>query len=308
MNQQPPDRTSAYKSWLERAVRAKNSVQICIAEQEKLRRQMHQQTLEFWKRYHSDPTETTVVRDTRIRLTGVQQLREEAERMLMEANEALKQIELERSLSNIENNLSKNKSASSMSGSISSESEGRLGKTEKDSLVSESSTDKTEHAVLRIANSMPVLRPTRHEFEQVGMLVDERGFFDSIVPDIEQARFSIEILCPFVKEQFSYSLKRLGAFCARGGTVIFYTRPNERSEFLEAAKRQGITIIFREKMHEKVIIIDDRIVWEGSLNMFAHYESSDCMRRLVGTRFAQEHRNLHKLPEIIDIAANYSDA
>jgi hypothetical protein len=52
----------------------------------------------------------------------------------------------------------------------------------------------------------------------------------------------------------------------------------------------GVTVIQRSKTHQKIAIIDDRICWEGSLNLLSHSDTLEHMRRLEGSAIASEVR------------------
>jgi hypothetical protein len=39
-------------------------------------------------------------------------------------------------------------------------------------------------------------------------------------------------------------------------------------------------------MHEKIAIVDEKLVWHGSLNILSHRDTSECMLRVVGAKLA----------------------
>lgn len=49
-------------------------------------------------------------------------------------------------------------------------------------------------------------------------------------------------------------------------------------------------------MHEKIAIIDQKIVWYGSLNIFANATSTESMLRIVSANFYQN--LLNSLPDL----------
>jgi len=80
--------------------------------------------------------------------------------------------------------------------------------------------------------------------------------------------------------------------------VIIFTRPavnqSEISQegienLIKNIQDEGILVnTKRYNMHEKVSIIDDTIVWMGSLNILSHRDTSEIMYRLEGRHIAEE--------------------
>ena len=72
--------------------------------------------------------------------------------------------------------------------------------------------------------------------------------------------------------------------------------PKQNGSIPEAAGRQAVAMLegigavvdFRAKIHQKVCLIDTRIVWWGSLNVLSHmYRSDETMTRAVNEGFAR---------------------
>jgi hypothetical protein len=124
--------------------------------------------------------------------------------------------------------------------------------------------------------------------------------------DIERANKSIEIYCPFLgATAVSQWLRRLQQRTSAGVTVTVYTRADEAGPSGEAQRTQidrlraaGCHIQTRERMHEKVLILDSEILWHGSLNLLAHTGSRDLMMRLTSTSACERvHRILDNARE-----------
>lgn len=110
--------------------------------------------------------------------------------------------------------------------------------------------------------------------------------------DIARARTSIEVYCAFLDPQ---PVRRwsalLGARAAEGVRVVVHTRsPEEQREAAGAARHQkqidvleeaGCQVDFRERMHEKVLILDSTVLWHGSLNLLAGSGPTDLMMRFT---------------------------
>ncbi|MFJ3217554.1 AAA domain-containing protein [Kitasatospora sp. NPDC086801] len=110
--------------------------------------------------------------------------------------------------------------------------------------------------------------------------------------DIARAQASIEVYCAFLDPQ---PVRRwsglLGNRVADGVRVVVHTRsPEEQREATGAARHQrqidilraaGCEVSFRERMHEKVLILDSTVLWHGSLNLFASSGPTDLMMRFT---------------------------
>lgn len=57
--------------------------------------------------------------------------------------------------------------------------------------------------------------------------------------------------------------------------------------FSEAAQRK-IDILFRPNIHQKFAIIDDKLVWYGSINLLSFGKSEESIMRLVSPGIASE--------------------
>ncbi|MBZ9642944.1 DUF5710 domain-containing protein [Streptomyces sp. PSKA30] len=53
------------------------------------------------------------------------------------------------------------------------------------------------------------------------------------------------------------------------------------SGLVEELRSYGCVVEFRERMHEKVLILDGTILWHGSLNLLANTGPTDLMMRLT---------------------------
>ena len=72
--------------------------------------------------------------------------------------------------------------------------------------------------------------------------------------------------------------------------------PNEHDEdYRHQAKlavykmqRLGITVLYTVKHHRKLAIIDNEILWEGSLNILSQSDSCEVMRRIESEELARQ--------------------
>jgi hypothetical protein len=104
--------------------------------------------------------------------------------------------------------------------------------------------------------------------------------------DIARARSSIDIYCAFLSPYAVRRwLRRLALRVADGVRVTVHTRLHEPStreaELVRELEGAGCRVTARERMHEKVMILDDTVLWHGSLNLLAHHGSTDLMMRIT---------------------------
>ncbi|NDC94996.1 hypothetical protein EB077_06810 [bacterium] len=121
-------------------------------------------------------------------------------------------------------------------------------------------------------------------------LYDENSFYDAFARDVGNACQSILIESPYLTvrrvQQFSKLLKRR---VKEGIDIVIYTRnPKHHDKVLEVQawkaleilKDSGVCIFMCDDMrHRKLSIIDNEVLWEGSLNIFSQSESCEVMRR-----------------------------
>jgi hypothetical protein len=91
----------------------------------------------------------------------------------------------------------------------------------------------------------------------------------------------------------------LAAAVGRGVSVRILTKPPEKQSEGESMKKsamEGIQILkdigarveLNPRTHEKICIIDNSVVWHGSLNILSQHESSESMMRFVGENTARQ--------------------
>ena len=59
-------------------------------------------------------------------------------------------------------------------------------------------------------------------------------------------------------------------------------------ELLDQLELAGFTVITRPSVHQKFVIIDEQIVWYGSINLLAYGRTPETMLRFVSKDVAGE--------------------
>ncbi|GAA3571998.1 hypothetical protein GCM10022419_061090 [Nonomuraea rosea] len=149
----------------------------------------------------------------------------------------------------------------------------------------------------RHARSLPVddLVPFRSAGDLAGLADDELArpaFFPADeVPravewDLDRARGSIDVFCAFLDPQpVKKWLARLAPRIQAGVRVTVHTRDQSedprRAALVRDLEGAGCQVTVRDRMHEKVLIIDDNVLWHGSLNLLANIGPTDLMMRIT---------------------------
>lgn len=137
-------------------------------------------------------------------------------------------------------------------------------------------------------------------------LYDERSFYDVFTRDIKKAASSVVIESPYLTERRSwYFAKTLRKLTKNGVKVRINTRnPRHHDKLLEiqawkaikVLRNHGVKVYFFDDMrHRKLAIIDQRILWEGSLNILSQAQSREIMRRTASPELARQMASFTKI-------------
>lgn len=108
----------------------------------------------------------------------------------------------------------------------------------------------------------------------------------------------ILIVSPYVtKKRTLQMLQYLKAALCNKVKVIVVTRPVEDfkdkdiivlQSCLDLLKNVGIRVVFRSNIHQKFAVIDQRIVWYGSINLLSFGSAEESIMRLESPNIANE--------------------
>ncbi len=134
--------------------------------------------------------------------------------------------------------------------------------------------------------------------DSINFIFNKENFFPVYKNDIANARNEIFIISPFigrrrVEQIHQYFNKAL----IKNVKIIIMTRPYETYKeesrviiyrILDSLKKEGINLIFKSNIHQKFAIIDQRIVWYGSINLLSFGNSEESIMRLESSNVANE--------------------
>lgn len=129
-------------------------------------------------------------------------------------------------------------------------------------------------------------------------LYDNKNFYKAFEKDLKNARASILIESPFITTRRMRELHpKLSKLRHRGVNIVINTRnPDEHSDkyalqavtALEEMQELDIKVLYTVKHHRKLAILDNKIIWEGSLNILSNNDSCEIMRRIESKELAQQ--------------------
>jgi hypothetical protein len=126
----------------------------------------------------------------------------------------------------------------------------------------------------------------------------EKTFWPAFLSDLRTVQSKLVIMSPFI------SLNRAGKMLeffrvlrSRNVNLRIYTKPpseqgdslvDHAEQVIQQLQSIGATVIQRKGMHQKIALIDDKIAWEGSLNILSHHDTQEQMRRIEGANAVKE--------------------
>ena len=162
--------------------------------------------------------------------------------------------------------------------------------------------------------NMTYTRPSTKGIQDLKYLMEickEDVFLSKLKSDIQAAKKKIIIYSPFMTEKaVSPLLPYLKDSINNGCNIVVITKTiDEVSPGLQSQKQKcelgltqcGIHIIHKKGMHEKVIIIDDDIVWIGSLNVLSFGGTTkEVMCKIISKEGAKEFAEIFDIQHILE--------
>jgi len=136
------------------------------------------------------------------------------------------------------------------------------------------------------------------DMDNISIIFDNTNFLSTFISDIAAATQQIDIVSPFIsKRRTAHMLKLLAVAIENNVKVNIVTRPiddfkekdkvylEQLHTMIEAA---GINIVCKRQIHQKFAVIDNRIVWYGSINFFSYGQAQESVMRLFSLEIANE--------------------
>ena len=136
------------------------------------------------------------------------------------------------------------------------------------------------------------------EKQKVNAIYDIENYAEVYWRDLEEAKFSIIVSSPTINNQkVNHIIKVLGKRLELGikATVVTwhpdsykYGRDDTRMELMGRLRKAGFEIRLVEDLCEHYAVIDDEIVWYGSMNLLSKEDADDNLMRVCSREIAEE--------------------
>ena len=146
------------------------------------------------------------------------------------------------------------------------------------------------------------------------LVVSQEDFFALLRRDLDQAKRQIVIYSPFMTQhRLGWLESHLRAAVERGVQVCTVTRAlsdrkkRELSEYrmLEKALKQwGVRVLHKQRMHEKLVFIDDEVLWSGSLNPLSFSDTQEIMERRASRTVSRDYARKLRLDKLLASGAD----
>ena len=136
---------------------------------------------------------------------------------------------------------------------------------------------------------------TPQPMEDVHAIFDNHTFFPVYSADVLAARSEVLIISPFLRNR--RVLSALSYLAAAKAKVTVVTKPPENyaeknrgkiMECMDLLTQRGVTVKTKDRIHQKFAVIDQRIVWYGSINLLSYGASEESMMRIEHVDIAGE--------------------
>ena len=131
----------------------------------------------------------------------------------------------------------------------------------------------------------------------------EATFYKSFVTDLHNCKRSVLIESPYLTTyRVATLLPVLAKLVKRGVVVTVSTRhPSEHNGLLKYQAYEALADLHSlgvdlelvsGYLHRKIAILDDQVLWEGSLNILSQNNSIEIMRRTVSRKLVRQMKQL----------------
>jgi len=124
--------------------------------------------------------------------------------------------------------------------------------------------------------------------EITGAIYDGHNYLPAFENDIYAAAREIVIACPYLKKyRVNQLLQPLSAARINGTRIVVMTRP-EQQALTDMLYGAGVQVIERLDAHQRFAVIDQSVVWYGSISLLGYGAKEDSVMRLDSTEIAGE--------------------
>lgn len=122
---------------------------------------------------------------------------------------------------------------------------------------------------------------------------NDKTFFPQLFQDMQLAKKQVIICSPFLGNRVHMVAPKLAEMHKSGVRVTVVTSISEgdkqdKQPLINILRDAGVELRTRGRMHEKLIFVDDDVVYEGSLNTLSHADTTEFMLRVQSPQFAMQ--------------------
>lgn len=135
-------------------------------------------------------------------------------------------------------------------------------------------------------------------FEATNANFDNNNFMTVFRNDISSAKSEMIVVSPYMTKKRLYQMINiLSTGTNNGAKLTIITRPEEDykekdrpavSDMVSSIRLTGANLIFKSNIHQKFAVIDQRIVWYGSINFLSFGSAEESIMRLESINIANE--------------------
>jgi superfamily II DNA or RNA helicase len=128
------------------------------------------------------------------------------------------------------------------------------------------------------------------------IIFDKDNFLPVFNQDIVAANKEIVIVSPFIRKMRTHQMvQSLKIATAKNIPVIAVTRPKEdfpprdhtvMQRALALLKASGVSVLFKSNIHQKFAIMDQKVVWYGSINLLSYGSAQESIMRIESSNIA----------------------
>lgn len=140
------------------------------------------------------------------------------------------------------------------------------------------------------------------------VVVTQDAFDQHLLPDLEAATKRVVIFSPFLtNERVGTMQPALRGAVDRGVRVWVVTKEHkERGRGLQnyrqiedALRSWGVTVVHKSRMHEKLVFVDDEVLWHGSLNALSFTDTQEIMERRRSRAVVEDYERTLRLADLL---------
>jgi hypothetical protein len=165
----------------------------------------------------------------------------------------------------------------------------------------------------RAAESQRASAAGRGDVVPPQLVVAQDRFFDQLHEDLAAANKQVVIYSPFMTaDRISRLEVHLRVAVERGAEVWVITksleeRTNDRRKYTEleqALRNWGVRVVHKRGMHEKLVIIDGRVLWQGSLNPLSFSSTQEIMERRISREIVDDYARVLRIEDLLNAHRN----